>query len=315
MINPGKSSHRSYESRPFGAHMSVAGGVENAPVRAEAVGARSIQIFTKNNNRWVGKPLGQNQIENFFSNSEKLDVDVFASHDCYLINLASPDTDILAKSRTAFLDEMDRADALNIPCLVFHPGAHTGSGEEKGLRKIAESIDYCVKRRPDSQVTLTMETTAGQGTSIGHKFEHLAEIIERSKYPEKLGVCVDTCHIFAAGYDITEKKEFTKVFKLFDKAIGLEKLKMFHLNDSKKGLGSRVDRHEHIGEGLIGLEGFRLLVNDARFNNTPMILETPKGPDGAEDIVNLKVLSSLIGKNSADIAEQSVNYSRQVNLT
>jgi len=276
--------------------MSIAGGVETAPARAEAVGARSIQIFTKNNNRWVGKPLDQNQIEKFFASSKTLGVDVFASHDCYLINLASPDPEILTKSRNAFLDEMDRADALKIPCLVFHPGAHTGSGEETGLKKVSESIDYCVKRRPESRVTLTIETTAGQGTSLGYKFEHIAKIIERSNYPDKLGVCVDTCHIFAAGYDITAQKGFDSAFKLFDKTIGLKKLKMFHVNDSKKGLGSRVDRHEHIGKGFIELEGFRLLVNDARFKKTPMILETPKGPDGAEDIVNLRVLSGLIEK-------------------
>ncbi|VAX17024.1 Endonuclease IV [hydrothermal vent metagenome] len=296
MKNSEKSSHPSYGSRPFGAHMSIAGGVENAPARAKAVHARSIQIFTKNNNRWVGKPLGQNQIADFFDSSKKLGVDVFASHDCYLINLASPNKDILTKSRIAFLDEMDRADALKIPCLVFHPGAHTGSGEDTGVKKVAESIDYCVKRRPKSRVTLTIETTAGQGTNLGYNFEQIAKIIERSDYPEKLGVCVDTCHIFAAGYDITSKKGFNSVFKLFDKIIGLEKLKMFHLNDSKKGFGSRVDRHEHIGKGFIGLEGFRLLVNDERFKKTPMILETPKGPDGAEDIVNLRVLSGLIGR-------------------
>ncbi len=285
--------------------MSIAGGVENAPARAEAVGARSIQIFTKNNNRWAGKPLDQNQIAKFFENSKTLGVDVFASHDCYLINLASPDTEILTKSRNAFLDEMDRADALKIPCLVFHPGAHTGSGEDTGLKKVAEAIDYCVTQRPDSRVTLTMETTAGQGTSLGYKFEQIAKIIERSNYPEKLGVCVDTCHIFAAGYDMTGKKGFNNVFELFDKIIGLKKLKMFHVNDSKKGLGSRVDRHEHIGKGFIGLEGFRSLINDARFKKTPMILETPKGPDGAEDIVNLRVLAGLIGKKDR----------KQVNLT
>ncbi|VAX25444.1 Endonuclease IV, partial [hydrothermal vent metagenome] len=187
MKNLQESARPSYGSRPFGAHMSIAGGVETAPVRASAVHARSIQIFTKNNNRWAGKPLGQNQIEKFFDNSQKLGVDVFASHDCYLINLASPDKDILTKSRIAFLDEMDRADALKIPCLVFHPGAHTGSGEEAGLKKVAESIDYCVKQRPESRVALTIETTAGQGTSLGYKFEQIANIIERSNYPEKLG--------------------------------------------------------------------------------------------------------------------------------
>lgn len=266
----------------------------NSIDRAGAVGAKSIQIFTKNNNQWKGKPLEREDMARLGENSKKLGVQVFASHDCYLINLASPDREILKKSREAFLDEIDRADALGIPCLVFHPGAHTGAGEKEGIKRIAESLDWALQKRPDRRTTLTLETTAGQGSSIGHRFEQLARIMEAVEKPERLGVCLDTCHVFAAGYEINTETGYSKTFKEFDSIIGLDRLKMFHLNDSKRELGSRVDRHEHIGKGHIGLAGFRLLVNDRRFFKTPMILETPKGPEELEDIVNLRTLARLI---------------------
>lgn len=281
-------------ARPFGAHMSIAGGVSNAPVRASAVGAKSIQIFTKNNNQWKGKPLGEKDVESFFENSKRLKINVYASHDCYLINLASPDREILKKSREAFLDEIDRADALNLRLLVFHPGAHTGAGEEEGLKRVAESIDWALDKRPQSRVLLALETTAGQGTNLGYRLEHLAWIMENTQKPERMCVCFDTCHVFAAGYEINTKEGYRKTFSEFDKIIGLGRLKMFHINDSKKDLGSRVDRHEHIGDGRIGLDGFRMLVNDRRFLKTPMILETPKGPEGLEDIRNLGILRGLV---------------------
>ncbi len=284
--------------RPFGAHMSIAGGVSNAPTRANAVGARSVQVFTKNNNRWKGVPLTTEEIAGFEKNKKEYGVDVFASHDCYLINLASQDKEIMRKSAEAFLDEIDRADALNIPCLVFHPGAHLGNGEDDGIERIVESLNSALEKRPDSRVTLTLETTAGQGTTLGHRFEHLGRIMEKVDKPERFGVCVDTCHIFAAGYEINTPEGYEKTFEEFDRIVGIDKIKMFHVNDSKRELGSRVDRHEHIGKGHIGLEGFRLLVNDRRFTNTPMILETPKGKEGLEDIENLKVLRGLIEPDS-----------------
>jgi len=282
--------------RPWGAHTSTAGGVSTAPPRAGALGLRSIQIFTKNNNQWKGKPLTVEEIDRYARNVRDTGVDVFAAHDCYLINLASPVKETLEKSRAAFLDEMDRADALGIKCLVFHPGAHMGTGEEEGLGKVAESLRLMMKERPESRVILTLETTAGQGTSLGYRFEHLARIIELTGAPERMGVCVDTCHIFASGYEINTPDGYRDTFREFDRVIGLDRLKMFHINDSKRELGSRVDRHEHIGEGHIGLEGFRLLVNDPRFTDIPMILETPKGPEGAEDVENLKTLRALIKK-------------------
>lgn len=284
--------------------MSISGGVSTAPVRAESVGAHSIQIFTKNNNQWSGKPLTPEEIEKFGALVVKLHIDVFASHDCYLINLASPDATLLEKSRKAFLDEIDRADALNIPCLVFHPGAHTGAGEADGLKRVAESLNHCLAKRPASRVTLTLETTAGQGTSLGYKFEHLAWIIDNVEKPERMGVCLDTCHVFAAGYEINTEKGYEHTFDEFDKIIGLARLKMFHVNDSKKELNSRVDRHEHIGRGHIGLPGFKMLVTDKRFLATPMILETPKRADGYEDKINLAVLRGLAeGKSQLTLVD------------
>ncbi len=280
--------------------MSIAGGVSTALTRADAAGARSIQVFTKNNNQWAAKPLQNTEIEKFLENSKKFDIEVFASHDCYLINLASPDKTLLKKSRSAFLDEIDRADTLKIPCLVFHPGAGKGSPESESVKRVAESLNWALSSRPGSDVTLTLETTAGQGTSIGHRFEQIAAIMDNVEESDRLAVCVDTCHVFAAGYAINHRDGYYETFNQFDKVIGLDKIAMFHLNDSKKELGSRVDRHEHIGKGHIGAEGFRLLVNDPRFLNIPMILETPKGPDGVEDIVNLGFLNALAGeKNSA----------------
>lgn len=283
-------------SRPIGAHMSIAGGVSKAPGRAHGVGANAIQIFTKNNTQWRSAPLAEKEITAFHENARALDIGVFASHTCYLINLASPDETILQKSREAFADEIDRADALAIPNLVFHPGAHTGAGEEEGLRRIVESLDWACGQRPTSPVTITIETTAGQGTGLGHRFEQIARILEGVKNPERFGVCVDTCHIFAGGYDISTEQGYADTMREFDALIGLNRIRLFHVNDSKTPLGSRVDRHEHIGKGKIGIDAFRFLLNDRRFFDTPMILETPKGEKGEEDKANLRVLRGLMGE-------------------
>ncbi|MBF0633131.1 MAG: deoxyribonuclease IV [Nitrospinae bacterium] len=281
-------------SRPIGAHISIAGGVSKAPGRARDVGANAIQIFTKNNTQWRSAPLADKEIAAFHENARTLDVGVFASHTCYLINLASPDETILHKSREAFIDEMDRADALSIPNLVFHPGAHTGAGEEEGLRRIVESLDWACGERPSSKVTLTIETTAGQGTGLGHRFEQIARILGDVKNSDRFGVCVDTCHIFAGGYDIATEQGYADTLREFDRLIGVKRIRLFHVNDSKTPLGSRVDRHEHIGKGKIGLDAFGFLLNDRRFFKTPMILETPKGKDGEEDKLNLGVLRGLM---------------------
>ncbi len=278
----------------LGAHMSIEGGVENAPLRGKKVGCQVIQIFTKNNNRWKSRQLTDKDIKTFKKNSADTGVIPSASHTAYLINLASPDPVIYEKSLEAFYDEMIRAESLGLPYLIFHPGAHLGSGEEKGLEKIADSVNILLKKWSDFKSMLLLETTAGQGSHLGYKFEHLSEIIKIVDNKENIGVCLDTCHVFAAGYDISNEYGYKKTFEDFDRIIGIDRLKVFHINDSKKELGSRVDRHEHIGKGKIGLTAFRLLLNDSRFENIPMILETPKGKTMREDKRNLSVLRGLI---------------------
>jgi deoxyribonuclease-4 len=276
--------------------MSIEGGVFNAPLRGKKIGCDVIQIFTKNNNQWKSRAITDKEATDFKENLNKTGIKAVASHDAYLINLASPNKDVYKKSLIAFYDEMQRAEELGLPYLVFHPGAHLGEGEEYGIKRIADSINLILSKKLAANVTLLLETTAGQGTHIGWRFEQLSEIINLVEQKEKMGVCVDTCHIFAAGYDISAEEGYIKTFDEFDRIIGLKRLKLFHLNDSKKGLASRVDRHEHIGKGMLGLNAFRMLMNDKRFKDIPMILETPKGKDMREDKINLKVLRSLIDR-------------------
>lgn len=278
----------------FGAHMSIAGGFDKALERGKKINCQTIQIFTKNSNQWKAKEITEDDINKYQDVFRKIQIDPVVAHDSYLINLASPDPVLHQKSMEAFFEEMERCEKLRIPYIVFHPGAHVGSGEKAGLEKIAQSLNLLLKRGKGFQVSLLLETTAGQGTNLGYKFEHLAEIIERVRQKGFIGICLDTCHIFAAGYDIKTKKGYNKTFDIFDKLIGLEKIKVIHINDSKKDLGLRVDRHEHIGKGYLGLEPFRLLVNDKRFADIPKILETPKGPDLREDVENLRVLRRLV---------------------
>ena len=280
----------------FGAHMSIAGGLEKALERGKKINCRTIQIFTKSSNQWKAKEITDEDLRRFQSFYAQFHISPVVAHDSYLINLASPDPVLHRKSIESFFNEMERCEKLKIPYLVFHPGAHVGSGEKAGLKKIAQSINILLKRGKGFKVTLLLETTAGQGTNLGYKFEHLAKIIKMVRQKKSIGVCVDTCHIFAAGYDITTKKGYKKTFETFNKLVGLDKLKVFHINDSKKELGSRVDRHEHIGKGFLGLKPFKFLVNDRRFANIPKILETPKGPDLKEDVKNFKVLKRLIKK-------------------
>ncbi|MFW2331588.1 MAG: deoxyribonuclease IV [Nitrospinota bacterium] len=285
-----------FDSRPFGAHMSIAKGLFNAVERGANVGCRAIQIFSKNSNQWRAAPLTETDIEKFRSNIDKFKVDVVAIHDSYLINLASEDPVKHEKSLNAFIDEVDRADLLGVPYLVFHPGSHLGAGEEIGVERVADSLNQVFAKRADLKVNLAIETTAGQGTNLGYTFEQIGNIIDRVDRKEKVSVCFDTCHVYAAGYDFSTLASYKKTFASFDSAIGLEYLKLFHINDSKKPLSSRVDRHEHIGEGMLGPEPFKLLLNDERFFNTPMILETPKGIDNKADLLNLARLKSYITK-------------------
>jgi len=278
----------------LGAHTSTAGGVSKSVDVAEKLGFTAMQIFTKNNNRWFQKPLDEKEIEAFKSKLKSSKIKFVVSHDSYLINLCAKNKSILKKSRTAFLDELERCELLGIPYLNFHPGAHLGAGEKEGIKSIAESLNIIHNKTKGYKVSSMPESTAGQGTTIGYRFEHLKEIIDWVEEKERMSVCIDTAHVFAAGYDIKDTKDFKKVIKEFNEIIGLDKLKCFHMNDSKRELGSRIDRHEHIGKGFIGLEGFSNIMNDKRLKKIPKILETPKGKDMKEDTKNLKTLLSLI---------------------
>jgi deoxyribonuclease-4 len=278
----------------LGAHMSIEGGVSKALDRGKEACCDAIQIFTKNNNQWKSKPLLPDEIKIWQDNINKTNVKPIASHDSYLINLASPKKDVYAQSLDAFCDEIDRAEALAIPYLVFHPGSRLFDTETNGIKRIANSINIILSKKSKINLTLLFETTAGQGSQLGYKFDQLGKIIELIKRKDKIGVCVDTCHIFAAGYNISVESGYIKTFEEFDKIIGLDRIKLFHLNDSKRELASRVDRHEHIGKGKLTLDAFKFLLSDKRFQNLPMILETPKGKNMKEDKINLKILRSLI---------------------
>ncbi len=278
----------------FGAHMSISGGLHKAFGYGQRAGCDTIQIFSKNQQQWRGKALLEQDIALFKAEQQRTGLGPIIVHDSYLINLASPNDELWEKSIGAFADELERCNALGIPYLVTHPGAHTGSGEEAGLQREASAINRLLDTGVGGDTMILLETTAGQGTCLGQRFEHLAYLIEQMQHPERLGVCVDTCHMLAAGYDIRTPAACAATFAEFDRIVGIERIKAFHLNDSQKDLGSRVDRHTHIGAGCVGLEGFRAIVNDPRFADLPMILETPKGDDLAEDIENLSRLRGLI---------------------
>jgi deoxyribonuclease-4 len=259
----------------IGCHVSIGGGVQNAPERGKTLGCDAMQIFTANQMQWKGAPISAESRDKYISEICENDIKMVISHDSYLINLGSPEPVKLAMSRKAFIEEIERSTFLKIPYIVFHPGSHMGKGDDAALQTIAESLDYCMEEVPGSDVSLLLEITAGQGTNMGYKFEHLRAIIDRSQHPDRLGICFDTCHAFAAGYNIVEEAGYNDTFQKFDDIIGLDRLQVFHLNDSKKPVGSRVDRHHRLGEGFMGWEVFYRLVNDERFANLPMILETP----------------------------------------
>jgi deoxyribonuclease-4 len=277
----------------IGAHMSIAGGVYNSLTFGKDLGCTTIQIFTKNNNQWKARELTEEDVKKFRENQEKTGISPVVGHNGYLINLASPKEDIYRQSLDSMLIELQRAELLALPYLVIHPGSHLGTGEKTGMKKIARSIDWLHRNIKGFQVKICLETTAGQGSAIGYRFEQIAEIIDMVKDNQRLGVCYDTCHTFAAGYDIRTKTSYESTFKEFDNVIGIKRLKVFHMNDSMKDLNSRVDRHQHIGEGMIGLEGFRLLMNDSRWEKIPKILETPKEGGTEKDERNLSVLWKL----------------------
>jgi deoxyribonuclease IV len=277
-----------------GAHVSASGGVENAPVNANEIGARAFALFTKNQRQWFSNPLTKASIKIFRENCESYDFKPFQilPHDSYLINLGHPEKEALEKSRASFLDEMQRCEQLGLDRLNFHPGSHLKAiSEEECLSRIAESINFALDKTKG--VIAVIENTAGQGTNMGHRFEHLKFMIDKVEDKSRVGVCIDTCHAFTAGYNIKTPEGFKEVFREFEEVVGIQYLKGMHVNDSKKELASRVDRHDNLGKGLLGDDTFRMLMNDERFDNMPLILETPEESLWAEEI---KALYSLVGK-------------------
>lgn len=292
----------------FGAHMSISGGLYKAFARGEAVGCRAMQIFSKNERQWQAKSLTDEDIERFKAEQARTGIGPVIVHDSYLINLASPKDELWEKSIAAFGHELERCEQLGIPYLVTHPGAHTGSGCDAGLQREVQALDRLFADGVGGNTMVLLETTAGQGTCLGGQFEELAWLIEQSAYPERIGVCVDTCHIFAAGYDFRTPEGYKAVFDRLISLVGSERIKAFHMNDSKGALGSHLDRHTAIGEGTIGLDGFRRLVNDPRFAAVPMVLETPKDPEPEADLRNLAILRELQQLTSTANPESVENH-------
>ena len=278
----------------LGAHESIAGGLHRAFNRAQSVGCDTMQIFVKSNRSWAVKPLSEEDIARFKAQAEETNIQPVVGHTSYLLNLGTPDEALWTKSRDTLIIELERCEALGIPYLVLHPGSHVGTGEEAGLARVAQALGEVHAATPGFHAQILLETTAGQGTNLGYCFEHLAWLMEHTPERERLGICLDTCHVFAAGYELRTLEGYTATMETFDRIIGLGQLKALHLNDSKMELGSRKDRHEHIGQGHIGLEGFRHVLNDARLAGLPGLLETPKSADLHEDRENLAVLRSLV---------------------
>jgi deoxyribonuclease-4 len=276
--------------------MSIAGGCDRAVWAAHAVAFQTVQLFTKNNKTWRAPPLSAEQAEAFRLALGRTGIVGPVAHTSYLINLASPDEALRGRSIAAMVDEVQRCQGLGITDLVVHPGAHMGDGEGAGLARVAAALDEIHRRTEGADVVIDLETTAGQGTNLGYRFEQLRAILERVARPERLGVCADTCHIFAAGYPLGTSGEYDETIGRLDRCVGLDRLRVWHLNDSCRECGSRVDRHAAIGAGRLGLEPFRYLVNDPRFRDLPMILETPKGTEDGEDfdVRNARVLRQLV---------------------
>lgn len=274
--------------------MSIGGGAHIAIERACSIACTAMQIFVKNNMQWFARPLSKDEIRAFLDHQQRAQLSSVFAHANYLINLAATNPQFYANSLRALAEELTRADQLELPFLVLHPGAHLGAGEEAGLERIVASIDAVFAVIPKVKTQIAVETTAGQGSCLGHTFEQIAHIIKNAREPERLCVCLDTAHVFAAGYDISSESGVKTMFREFDRTIGLARLKALHLNDSKTPRGSRVDRHEHIGEGKIGLPAFRFIMRDKRFRKIPKVLETPKEKDLRQDVVNMQTLRALL---------------------
>jgi deoxyribonuclease-4 len=280
----------------LGAHMSIAGGVHRAIERARSIGCSAMQIFVKNNMQWFARPFTPAEIKAFLAHPQRGEIGAVFAHANYLINLAATNPRFHANSIRALSEELTRADQLGLPFIVLHPGAHLGAGEEAGLKKVVVSINRIFARIPKVKTRIALETTAGQGSCLGHTFDQLAYILAHVREPERLCVCLDTAHVFAAGYDLTSAAGTRRMFREFERTIGLQHLVALHLNDSKTARGSGVDRHEHIGRGRIGREGFRFIMRDQRFRKIPKVLETPKGKELLEDVENMKTLRALAEK-------------------
>ena len=298
----------------LGAHLSIAGGLPRAVDRAEASGCEALQIFTKSAGQWRAREIPPDEIALFRRRVRETKIGPVVAHNSYLINLAASDPDLRTRSIGALREELDRAEALGLDGLVMHPGSYTSGTEAGGLQLIAEGLTEILGSRPEAKTRVLLEHTAGQGTNLGHRFEHLAEIIQRLGGSRRVGVCLDTCHLIAAGYDICSEEGYQETFRQFGKIVGFPRLKAFHVNDSKKPCGSRVDRHEHIGKGCLGLEPFRRILNDPRFARLPMLLETPKldTPQSRRlsdvdplDKRNLDVLRKLMRKPGAATSRRS----------
>ncbi len=274
--------------------MSIGGGVHRAIERARSIESTALQIFVKNNMQWFARPFARDEIRAFLEHPQRPELGAVFAHANYLINLAATNPQFYANSIRALAEELIRADQLELPFLVLHPGAHLGAGDEAGLKKIVQSIDKVFRKIPKVKTRLALETTAGQGTCLGHTFEHLAFLRAHVREPERLCVCLDTAHVFAAGYDLTSAAGTRKTLREFDRVVGLKHLAALHLNDSKTARGSRVDRHDHIGKGQIGLEAFGVIMRDRRLRKIPKVLETPKGKDLKEDVENMKTLRELL---------------------
>lgn len=278
----------------LGSHTSVSGGIHTAFERAASIGCTTMQVFVKNANQWYGKPCTNDDVSKYHEAESQTHIHPVIAHAAYLINLCASNPAIRTKSREGFLDELRRCEMLGIKALVVHPGAHVGTGEDEGIKCIAESLNAVHEQTNNFRTLSTLETTAGQGTTLGYRFEHLRRIIDLVEDKARVAVCIDTCHLFAAGYPVHTREGWEATMREFDQIIGLDRLVAIHVNDSMKPFGSKRDRHEHIGKGVMGLDGFRALMNDERLVSVPKILETDKSEDLHEDVENMSVLKALV---------------------
>jgi deoxyribonuclease-4 len=273
--------------------MSIAGGLHRALERGRGVGCSVIQIFLKNQRQWAGPALTDAECEQWRATQRATGISLAFAHASYLINLAAPDAGEWERAVAAFHDELERAELLGLPFVVIHPGSHRGAGTRAGLRRVVEALDRLTRRTPGYRVGIALENTAGAGDTVGATLEDLGRLVAHAREPERLGICLDTCHLFAAGYDIRDREGYVRVVQECVERVGMAAVRAFHLNDSRAGLGSRLDRHEHIGRGQLGAPAFRWLLTDPRWRHVPMVLETPKEPDPVADIRNLRLVRRL----------------------